>query len=632
MCITESAPKFSPSCSPEKNDFRECSAHDDITLVEQKMDNVVETKTCASSGLNDTNIKTSPTRDYSSPLIKKKSSSDNLSHINSSPILLPSPSSPVEMMSSPERSPLPDNLDDFDMEYEFNCLNEAQIYPVQNDTSLSNSPNVKNVDSPLTTCISVVLTESKITTSPVSDVNLTNNLATANTNRNKAAVVSSRLTRGNSTLVDQTAVMKQRPARNNLSNKNENDSLSDLFATSFECKTEDSHLSNSKFNIGSFSDIDISILSPKLIPTSPSLCPSSPKDKETDSKENETQLIKAASDQGNKSRNGVNTTPEAKQSPVFNSKIQCQEMGSNGQNNTHKKGNKINRRSHGRKKTNNDEKNTKRTTTSVHSKKVQSDSTDYCYDDQTITNRNITDTPTRQLDSRANEADSSLGDSPFEIKSTPSPEVLNNAQEDCSYDSSKKSDDKSELEGQSNEENLCDDEQFIDCYDDGGFNCDLDDYFSYDACSSVQDDSVVLKDERPGTFCSTAVDTVELDNNKQNDIENPKEESGKGEVQTEENKKENKRIGVKKGIKKTGGNARKPKKNLAGKEAKKQNNPHQEFKLRDPRTPMLDYSNMATPELKVCFVLTSSPMYFFKLIFGSIGGTNTSQQHSWCKK
>mgnify|MGYP002803811734 CR=1 FL=1 len=647
MCITESAPKLSPSCSPEKNDFRECLANDDVALVQQSMGDVVETKTCTSSGLNDANIKTSPARDHSSP-VTKESNSDSLNHINSSPILLPSPSSPVEMMSSPERSPLPDNLDDFDMEYEFNSLNKAQIYPVQNthETSLSNSPNVSedmSVDSPLST--SVVLTESKITTSAVCGVNLTNNFATADTNKNKAAVLSSRLKRGNCTLVDQTAVMEQSPERNNLSNKNENDSLSDLFATSFECKSEVSPLSNSKCNIDSLSDIDISILSPKSVPVSSSLYTSNSKDKEIGSKENETQLLKAISNQVNKSRNGVETTNGA----IFSSKSQYQEMGSNGENTTHKKVNEINetdswldasssslfkdetnsaqghRRSHGRKQTSNDERTTKWTTTSVHSKNVQcadvqTDATDYCYDDQIITNRNI-ETPRRQLYSAANEADSSLCDFPFEIKSTSSPEVPHNAQEDCCNDafrtdkprlsltitdkadclmddSSIKSNKPSELEAQSSEENLCDEEQFIDCYDDGGFNCDLDDYFSYDAYSSVQDDSVVLKDEKPGTFRSTTVNTVESNNNKQNVTENPKEEIGKGEVQAQENKNENKSIGVKKGKKKTGGNARKPEKNLAGKQAKNQSNPHLEFKLRDPRTPMLDYSNMATPELK----------------------------------
>jgi hypothetical protein len=519
ICIKEEALKLSPSCLPDKNDLTGCSADHDVILVEQSMDDVVETETCPSSGPDCKKIERSSTRVHSSP-ITKESNSDNLDEISSSPILLPSPSSPVEMMSSPERSPLPDNLDDFDTEDELDNLNQAQI---------------------------------------------------------KAA-----------------------SSRKNLSDKN--DSLSDLFATSFE--HENFPLSHSHCNIDSFADIDISILPPNSEPTSPSLYTSNSKDKEIIIKENATspRLLKADSDQRDRSNDGVNTTHGAKQCLVFNSKCLGNEIGVKRHCEDENKTDENKSDSSLGESSSRFDKITKTNTSSLHSKnmrstEVQSDAQDHCCDDQVTTNSKIIETPRRQLCSRTNKVNSWLDGSPFEIETIPSPKVENNAKRDCCDDTfmtpnanktrqsvtvADKAD--SWVDAQNNDENFCDDEPFVDCYDDGGFNCDLDDYFTYDAFSSTQDDNLVQEDEKPGTSCSAALNEMESNNNKHNAVKSPK--------------KQDKENGVKKGKKKAGGNVRKPVKNVAG----KQNNPHQELKLRDPRTPMLDYSNMATPELQVCFI------------------------------
>ncbi len=724
ICIPETPVELSPTYTPEKNNTKESTAEDDVTVVEQSMDDVLETKTCQSSRSDDTNIGKSSPQCHSSP-IAKEFNSDELDHVNSSPIILPSPSSLVEMMSSPERSPLPEYLDDFDMDDESNDFSKAQVFPAQNlhNTSLSNSPDINpnkyiakdmNVDSSLNTCISIVSPESKTTTSPLYTSN------TDDTDKIKEAVVCSGLKRGNSKLANEITVMEPGRRRNKLPDENEDDSSSDVFATSFDSTTKQSPVYYSKhdMNVDSCLDMDISNLSPKCTPTSPTLYSPSSKDEDIGIKEAEITLLKADSDRRGRRPRGANTTQSAKQTLVFISKghdrgeemdndldigYPDSEIGtmhkdvhetttrqsctltnqidmddSSLQSKDEMDFDQGDRRTHSGKLTNKDvNETTKRKNTP--SIKVQSGAGNSWYDDQSFTSKYAHETPRRRSSTRGskadswlvgssferkktpstedqndpsrdvietsrrksctgtNKADSWLDDSSFEINNSPGTAAQNDTQEDCYDDkhvnktvthqscttadkadswlgkSPIKSNNKINLQAQMNdEENFYDDDQFIDCYNDGGFNCDIDDYFSYDAHSTIQDGNVVAEGEKPGTS-SSALHTMESNveeetlNNEKSLSENSKEKIGKGKknVQATENKKENMSKDVKKGNNKTGGKIRKSEKDVAGKQANTKNKTQEEFKLRDPRTPMLDYSNMATPDLKVSFVLAS---------------------------
>lgn len=698
MCIPETPLKVSPCYSQGENDAEESLREDGQTLVEQPADDELETKTCQSSRSDDTNIGASSLRGHSSP-VPKEFNGDELDHLNSSPISLPSPSSPVEMISSPERSPLPENLNDFYMEDESNEFSKAQIFVMEDssNTSVSNSPNVcpnkyiaenMNVDGCLNACISFVSPESRTSTSPIYSPATEDIVATADEDKVNEADVFSGFESGNSMLVDQPAAKVPCRTRRKLCDENEDDSLLDIFATSSDSRTEQSPVYNSKqdINVDSCLDIDISILSPKSTATSPPLYSPNSKDEYIGMEEAETVLLKADSDLRDRRPHGANSTHRAKQSLVFNSKDQgmSEDVDSNqgnrdsyDENDTHKDVNQTtikqscnltnqmdswlddsslqskdkidfsqgNRLSYATKTTTKDvDDTTKRETSSLQSRntpstEAQSDAHDDFYDDQSTTSRYVNDTPRRRSCTGTNKVDSWLDDSSIVTKNTSSTEgqrqgdchddkfmtpehvdktitkqscTITNKTDSWLDDSSIKSNNTSNFEAQTNqEENLYDDDQFIDCYDDGGFNCDIDDYFNYDAHSTIEHDNVVRDDEKPGTSSATAQDKMESNveeettNNNQKVGENPKKKIEKAEnnVQTRENKKENMSKDVKKGKNnKAEGKTKKSEKEAAGKQTKAKNNPHQEFKLRDPRTPMLDYSNMATPELKVCFV------------------------------
>ncbi len=131
-------------------------------------------------------------------------------------------------------------------------------------------------------------------------------------------------------------------------------------------------------------------------------------------------------------------------------------------------------------------------------------------EDQNDPSRDVIETSRRKSCTGTNKADSWLDDSSFEINNSPGTAAQNETQEDCYDDkhvnktithqscttadkadswlgkSPIKSNNKINLQAQMNdEENFYDDDQFIDCYNDGGFNCDIDDYFSYDAHSTI---------------------------------------------------------------------------------------------------------------------------------------------------
>ena len=256
MCIPETPLKLSPDCSPEKSKMKDSVRESDLTLVQQLTD-LLETKTCQSSNPDDVNIETSSPRCHSSNA-PKRNGGDSDRPI-SSPISLYSPSSPVEMISSPERSPLPD---DFDMEDESNDLNKAQIVSQEYLNDSLNSPNIMpkayvaenmNVDSTL-------------------NISKEYHFATTDEDEMKEKVQ----LEGNSEDVDHTKAMDACAQNNKLSDENENDSLLDIFASFSDSMAVQSHVVASKqeMNVDSCLDVEMSFLSSASTPTvSPTYSP-----------------------------------------------------------------------------------------------------------------------------------------------------------------------------------------------------------------------------------------------------------------------------------------------------------------------------------------------------------------------
>ena len=599
VCVPKTPLKLSPTCSPDKNNTNKSLTEGDLTLVEEPMHGLVNTKTGQSSHFSDnTNSVTSFPPDHFSP-IARKSDSDELGHLQSSPMSLSSPSF-VEMLSSPERSPLPENLDDYG---EYNSPNQAQTFSIQNShNSPSSSPNKPtddkwNIESCLNTCISVIASpESRNTSSSAHCTKIGDNVATANEdNIKETAQLSTFSDKGDSKCVDQASVIEPFRKRNKLpADKIEDDSLLDIFATSIsDSKTEQSPMYISK-QVDSSSSIDISSLSPKSILSSPALYSPNSKEEDMGMGINSEAKLKIDNDEENMSAHSSNTSRGAKQSLVFNSENQdiSEEMYLTEENRCSSQFkdeidfSQNGSRSHLNKTTSKvtEESTKSKTSEAMSSVEAQSDCQKDCFNRQFMTPRQVNKITTKQTCDPAGKADSWLDES--SIKAV----ILSN----------RKDQDKEE-------ENIYynnDDDEYIDCFDDGGFNCDIEEYFTYDAYSGIEQDNVVPVDEEQGT--SSLMNVEEETTNKHQSMRGEETKKQDNDIQTIANKKDKIIKDTKKRNNNAGGKTGKSKNEFASKQAKANDIPPKEFKLRDPRTPMLDYSNMATPELKVrlCGLLT----------------------------
>lgn len=630
--VPETPLKLLPNCSPDKNNTSKSLTEGDLTLVKEPVPGLIRTGQSSHFSENTSSV-TSFRQSHSSPMARK-SDSDELGHLHSSSMSLSSPSF-VEMFSSPERSPLPENLDDLG-EYN-NSPNKAQTFSIQNShDSPSSSPNKytddeRNIENCLNACISVIESpESRTTSSSTYSTKIGDDVATADEDNIKETTqLSTFLDKGDSKRVGQASVMEPCRKRNKLPNKIEDDSLLDIFATSIsDSKTVQSpvYISN---QVDSCSSIDISTLSPKSILSSPALYSPKSKEEGVGIRNSEAEL-KDDYDEENLCVHSADTAHRVEQSLVFNAENEdmsgemylieensrCHEekirtLGKDVSETTKRQPctlttNQINswldkcslqskdetyfdqndRRSQGNKKTDEVIENTKSKTFSAQSEatssvNVQSDKQKDCSNGQFMTPRQVNKITTKQTRDLASKADNWLNDSSIKDVNSSNREDQDKEEENISY-------------------NNDDDDGYIDCFDDGGFNCDIEEYFSYDAYSAIEQDNVVPADEEQGTS-SLMNAKEETTNNRQSIRGEPKEEIKKQEndIQRIENKKDKTIKDTKKRNNAAGGKTGKSKNEFASKQAKTNDIVQKEFKLRDPRTPMLDYSNMATPELKV---------------------------------
>ncbi|XP_028401432.1 uncharacterized protein LOC114524527 isoform X2 [Dendronephthya gigantea] len=516
-CIPES-PSSSPGQHGEKRSVE--NVHD-LTIAEQPLDDILKTKTKQSSRPNDTSIETIPQL-HSFP-IAQEFNGDVFDYLDSCPVSLHSPSSSVELMSSPERSPLPDNLKDFDVEDKSSNSNTAQKYSMQ-----------ISIDSPLLH-------------SPYASPN--------------------------------------KSLKRNHCEKDEDNSFLDIFESFPGPTTERSPLSISKHKINDDScfDINLSILSPKRV-----VCNEknrhgegnknqqvnqplgfSSKDQDINSKE------KVSFQENRCSRMAVgdfkkSTTKQAcaeKKVDVWLDDSSLEDPVMKKHETGLKEDEIIT------------EKEDRRSTTS--NDVFKTPKRQFCggtrYDDSllTIEGSNSKDTRNTQegdhfknsmrvVETPIKQSAVDVDDSPLQLENKTTSDDQNNF-----YESNN--------------------DEFIYYYDHGGFNCDIEDYFHYDTHSSTEKDDSNPLDERPA-----AVEDV---NEKTLNIEKCEKKVRKiNNVQTEENKKDDRNRDVKKG--KSGlvkGKTDKAENEIVSKRTQELFNQHQE----EPKTPMHDYSNMATPELKV---------------------------------
>lgn len=600
MCVPETPSNLPPNCSPDKSNADKTLTEGDLTFVEQPMHCNLKTQASPSSDVSDnTSSVASFLQGHSSPIAGDR---DELGHLHSSPMSLSSTSF-VEMLSSPERSPLPENLNDF---VDSDDPKQAETFSIQNspNTPILSNPiagpkqctdEKRNIESCLNTCIpDIGSPEFRTISSSIYSTKRKDYVATAEVNIRKTAQ-----RKDDSKFVDQATAMEP----NKLPGKIEDDSLLDIFSTSMtDSMTEQFLLCKQDIKVDTSPSIDISILSPKSVLTSPPLYSPSSKVKDLVMKKNEIEL-KLNDDEENMGRG-------ARQSLVFTSENQDVNMDWTKENGRHhgekSSGEKIKTLSKDVSET------TKKQSCALTTNQVNSwpdkcsspskDEIDFdqsdrrSHDDITAVNDvdEITKTQTEatpSVDAQSHQKDRSNDQfvTPKCAHKTVTTQTCELADEDENKDG----------------ENIYIDndvDEYIDCFDDGGFNCDIAEYFSYDAYSEL--DNMVSVDEEQGTSSLMNVDAGTTSNH-QSVSRNLKEGITKQEKTSKGTKKRNNAVG---------GKAGKSQKEVAKKKAKANDIVHTEFKLRDPRTPMLDYSNMATPELKVrlCELLALS-IYTFKI-------------------
>ena len=592
VCIPETPSNLSPNCSPDKSNADKTLTEGDLTFVEQPMHCNLKIQASPSSDVSDnTSSVASFLQGHSSPLARDR---DELGHLHSSPMSLSSTSF-IEMLSSPERSPLPENLDDF---VDSDDPKQGETFSIQNspNTPMLNNSIVgprqctdekRNIESCLNTCIpDFGSPEFRTTSSPIYSTKRKDYVATAD----EVSIRKTAQRKDDSKFVDQATAMEP----NKLPGKIEGDSLLDIFSTSMtDSMTEQSLLCKQDIKVDTCPSIDISILSPKSVLTSPPLYSPSSKVKDLVVKKNEIEL-KLIDDEENMGRG-------ARQSLVFTSENQDVNMDWTKENRHHRgekcSGEKI--------KTSKDvSKTTKKQSSALTTNQVNS-WPDKC----SLPSKDEIDFD--QSDRRSHDDITAVNDvdgvTKTQTEATPSVDAQINGQKDRSNDQfitpkcahktvTKQTCELADEENKDGENIYIDndvDDEYIDCFDDGGFNCDIEEYFSYDAYSEL--DKMVSVDEEQGTSSLMNVDAGT--SNHQSVSRNLKKGVRKQEKTSKGTKKRNNPVG---------GKAGKSHKEVAKKKAKADDIVHTEFKLRDPRTPMLDYSNMATPELKVrlCELLT----------------------------
>lgn len=566
----------------------------DLTLVEQPLDDELGTNIEQSSRPNYPSIETTP-RVHSSP-IAQEFNCDKLDHLNSSPISLHSPSSHVEMMSSPERSPFPDNLNDFIRE-DKSISSDTQKYSLQISI---NSPLVhSSYASPNKFISETMIAKSCLDVAYISpETKTTSFLANSSTTEDK---------RGEKKYLESQTGTNTSGTKKKHCDKDEDDSLLDIFASFPDSTIEKCLLSTSKQKINDDSclDINLSILSPE----------------EVDNNE------KKRHDEGNIVRQVRQTLVfNAKDQGISKEKVSYQENGSHSCSITIEDVDKPTTKQacNGEKPVDIffDDSSLEDLVMERHETGLQKNKTiTEERNGRSTTSKDVFETPKRQFRSVTRHDDSwmehSLGLEGSHTK------VTRNAQESSHFMTpmgvvetpikQSTSDDvvidgsplqlvgKITPKAQNNEHVVDhDDDEFIDYYDDGGFNCDIDDYFNYDTHCTIEKDDLIPADERPAA----------KDVNEKTIIEKCEKKVGKvnNNIQTEENKKNDWNKDVEKGESDVAeGKTKKPENEIVCKRTQGMYDKQQE----DPKTPMHDYSNMATPELRVQFVLLFCHLFLF---------------------
>lgn len=315
-CILETPLKLWPSSSAEKTETNPNRTQGDQIVLEQSLNDIVGNKSCPTICSNDvTNIATSIFPGNSSPG-EKGFTSGGQDAVKSSPVSVASSPLLLEMISSPEPSPLPDNINDFDMAMEYGDLQNSQSTSFSN-TAIGRTHNYvsdcKDVEGCLDTCVSIVSPELR-TISP-----LQNLITEDHVERNgiKEMANCSGLEARNAKLVDQKCLKERNVVCD--------DSLLDLFGSASDSTTENSPEDDSKecMTVENCSNKDIITLSPKstdVLSPSHSSYSFSTKNKEIGVSESETELKKVDYDQHNKRYDGLKVKRAVKQSLRFQSK------------------------------------------------------------------------------------------------------------------------------------------------------------------------------------------------------------------------------------------------------------------------------------------------------------------------